>query len=1173
MRSTTALRSLALAAALLTPAILSPAAGTHQTIDQQNSAFDISGDVLAIGDYRWEPAGEDEEADWGIVRIFYRNQSSADGWELAAEVRSPTNATENFGRSLALDGDTLAVGAAYYVGRGHVYIYERNYDPAAPATPSPDNWGLVKVLESTYPTDGADKFGHALDLDDSTLVVGSPGTDYIGTDNGGAVFVYERNLGGADNWGEVTLDLGATTLFDHEGLGNSVAISGRHFLASSPYYTMATHRGRVLVFERTDASYLGWHVKQELDPSPVPSIASYLGGGQLALDGTTAAVGAQYHDAFCPAANPDCNAGAAFVFELDPVTDQFTQVAALGVPPPGNEGYYGFGHTVSLSGENLVISPTRNANGLLYHYRRNQGGADAWGLVRRLAAPDAAFKDRFGAKTALDGSTLLVYGDEYLGPQPGEALAYRLFVHLFTLEDTSWHQENKVQHSGASTNFSLPDYDVALDNDTLALGAKPDAAILSRNYDPAAPATPAAGNWGEMQDLIGPTGMTQFGYAADVSGDYAVVGDPIADGGAIGQQAGAAFVFFRPQGSSVWHQVAHLFDPAGESNDQFGRSVAIDGRRIVVGAQNDDIPVSGQPDVDDGGSALIFELRPVAAGLEWTFVEKISLEGADLDAFGFFGSSVAISGDRVAVGARGHTDNAGAAYVLERNQGGADSWGIVRKILPSDPGSDKQFGLDVSLDDNLLAVGSAAGAAYLFERNHDPAAPTVPAADNWGELRRIPAPTAGIGFGEAIDLDHDRLIVGASGDDEAAADAGAAYLFERNIGGMNNWGLETKLTAGDGAADDRFGYRVAIWQNVAAVAAPGEDDAASNAGSTYIFRGLDRAETDLSVTKADNGDAPLGGSFTYTITAANAGPDVAAGAAVVDYPPKDLTCTWTCAGAGGATCAAAGEGHLADSAYLPAGGTATYTLDCEVDSGAAGMLENTATIWTPLGATDPFTGDNSATESTDLVEEADVGISKSDHVNEVIPGETITYTIGSGNWGPSDVSGLTVTDVLPPQLESCAWTCEGFAGATCAASGSGSINDGSVSFPAGSWVIYTVTCTVESDAVGTISNTATVTPPAGVIDPDTDDHTSTDIDTVVTPGGCGAPDTRDLSGQEIDHQRTYEACVSIDAGNLRVVPAEGDVTLRAGDSIQLGEGFLVEEGCLLTVEIDPAMAP
>ncbi len=276
------------------------------------------------------------------------------------------------------------------------------------------------------------------------------------------------------------------------------------------------------------------------------------------------------------------------------------------------------------------------------------------------------------------------------------------------------------------------------------------------------------------------------------------------------------------------------------------------------------------------------------------------------------------------------------------------------------------------------------------------------------------------------------------------------------------------------------------------------------------------ASADLAITKTDGvTTATPGGSVTYTITASNAGPSNATGATVADTFPASLTCTWTCVGAGGGTCTASGSGNINNTVNLPSGGSVTYTASCNISAGASGTLSNTATVTAPAGVTDPTPGNNSATDSDTLGASADLAITKTDGVTTATPGGSVTYTITASNAGPSNATGATVADTFPASL-TCTWTCTGAGGGTCTASGSGNIND-TANLPNGGSVTYTATCSISAAATGTLSNTATVTAPAGVTDPTPGNNSATDSDalgasadlaitktdgvTTATPGG------------------------------------------------------------------------
>jgi uncharacterized repeat protein (TIGR01451 family) len=138
-----------------------------------------------------------------------------------------------------------------------------------------------------------------------------------------------------------------------------------------------------------------------------------------------------------------------------------------------------------------------------------------------------------------------------------------------------------------------------------------------------------------------------------------------------------------------------------------------------------------------------------------------------------------------------------------------------------------------------------------------------------------------------------------------------------------------------------------------------------NANVTATLDTAGALSADLSITKTDGvTTVAQGGSTTYTITASNAGPDAATGATVADTFPADCTAVnWTCVGAGGGTCTAAGAGNINDTVNLPSGASVTYTAACTISGTAASPLVNTATVTAPAGVTDPTPANNSATDS------------------------------------------------------------------------------------------------------------------------------------------------------------------------------------------------------------------
>ena len=345
---------------------------------------------------------------------------------------------------------------------------------------------------------------------------------------------------------------------------------------------------------------------------------------------------------------------------------------------------------------------------------------------------------------------------------------------------------------------------------------------------------------------------------------------------------------------------------------------------------------------------------------------------------------------------------------------------------------------------------------------------------------------------------------------------------QTNIGGSAGWGRFSRR------ADSLAGLNTELRFHL-------DTDASVQFGGVAIddvtVTACRASSADLSITKTDGVTTAVpGGSVTYTITASNAGPDPVVGGTVADTFPAILTCTWTCVGAGGGTCTAAGSGNINDLVNLPAGGSVTYTASCTIAASATGTLSNTATVSSAV--TDPDPANNSATDTDTLTPQADLAITKTDGVATAVPGGPITYTITASNAGPSDAPGSTVVDTLPATITGATWTCVGAGGGTCTAAGSGNIND-TVNLPTGGSVTYTVTGTVSSAATGTLSNTATVAAPAGVTDPDPANNSATDTDTL-TPEA-------DLSITKTDGQTTVQAGTPITYTIVVSNPGPSDV--------------------------------
>jgi len=317
---------------------------------------------------------------------------------------------------------------------------------------------------------------------------------------------------------------------------------------------------------------------------------------------------------------------------------------------------------------------------------------------------------------------------------------------------------------------------------------------------------------------------------------------------------GEAYVFTSSAGT--WTQSAKLIASDGESNDEFGWSVALDsaGTEALIGAPGHGYEDSGIARAGDSGGdqgvAYVFTKTEGA----WTQSAELSAsDGQDDDGFG---SSVALNSDGTValVGAPFHSvelsddsyhnassdvTDEGAAYVFLRGAEGTARvkgveplWTQVSELTPADGAADGYFGASVALsaDGTVALIGADTsgtvnpGAAYIFT---DP-------DDAWTQRAELTPSNGASGdyFGDSVSLNSGGTValVGAWGQTVGSHERqGAAYLFS---GSGSSWVDGQELTASNEPADAYFGDEVALNPNAteALVGAPEADQ-----GHAYVF--------------------------------------------------------------------------------------------------------------------------------------------------------------------------------------------------------------------------------------------------------------------------------------------------------------------------------------------------
>ena len=332
----------------------------------------------------------------------------------------------------------------------------------------------------------------------------------------------------------------------------------------------------------------------------------------------------------------------------------------------------------------------------------------------------------------------------------------------------------------------------------------------------------------------------EFGESVAVSGRTIVIGTPSYVVASDNREQGAAYVFTRP--ASGWAnatQTARLTAAKGQSEELFGASVSVAGDTIVVGA-----PFREVAKHTDQGAAFVF-VKPASGWRNATPTAKLSAARGAVDEF--FGESVAISGRTVVVGAPSHRvgKNAmqGTADLFTRPASGwSGSLTQKAQLTAADGHADDALGSSVAISGNAIVAGAD---RHAVGKNVDQGAAYVfvKPASGWANATQTAELTAGNGgandfFGEAVGVSGNTIVAGAPEHEvDRNAGQGAVYVFVRPASG---WGgalsQAAELTASDGAKNEVLGRSLAVSGNVIATGARfREVGKSTDQGAVYVF--------------------------------------------------------------------------------------------------------------------------------------------------------------------------------------------------------------------------------------------------------------------------------------------------------------------------------------------------
>ena len=333
----------------------------------------------------------------------------------------------------------------------------------------------------------------------------------------------------------------------------------------------------------------------------------------------------------------------------------------------------------------------------------------------------------------------------------------------------------------------------------------------------------ASANGGFQTDNVA-SSYDQFGYAVKISDSWVAISAPF-DTASQGKVS-----LFRLNNVSNGGQLepdAELVPSDKSYGARFGSSLAMDGDTATL--------VAGAPkDRSNVGSAYVYRYNSSAR--TWVEMAKLLPDTASSDSQGNFGTSVAISGGLVAVGApmdgtQGRRRNGGVFIYSEQPNG---SYTLIQTIIPSELLGGDQFGFSLSMEthagETKLAIGAKlrddkgidSGSVYIYRfGDNEFSYEQKLTAPQW-------SPAAEMGF--SLDMHEDKIIVGAKNLDNV----GGAYYFQFNGVVWVDMESVTPVSVGGSLGDD-FGSAVALTSSVALVGSYSNDEVGVDGGSMYSY--------------------------------------------------------------------------------------------------------------------------------------------------------------------------------------------------------------------------------------------------------------------------------------------------------------------------------------------------
>jgi len=452
-------------------------------------------------------------------------------------------------------------------------------------------------------------------------------------------------------------------------------------------------------------------------------------------------------------------------------------------------------------------------------------------IETKVFPSDGTTLDYYGFATSIHHHTAIVgaYAAQSNGKSVGAVYVYSTNATKFPYYDdgsTPWRYDQKLipEHweqkcdkegcywkkvdNGAAENTQFA-YALGVYNDTIVVGAHQN----EMRHDHGGGAyvfRKVRGHWTLKQILSPDDGhdFHYFGYSCAIYETTIMLGAAGDQHGGVG--SGSVYVYDFDDDYHAWFTVAKLTSSNAQAYDNFGAAVDIYKKLAVIGAPGDS---------NYQGAAFAY----IKFG---TWVQEYKLTASDGNYKHYFGQSVSIYEDTVAIGAyqaSGHWDYSGAVYVFTMQ--GDGSWIQQAKVIAHDGMSEDKFGFTVGLYKDTLVVGAYGEMGKQQQQEEPPkrALQGGPPENNNHDGRN------GENCGPNSPPDCQKFEGEYS---YRGASTGSCYVFARS---GSTWLQEYKLIANGSAAYDSFGKSVAIHENVLFVGADMADGAYENTGAAYIY--------------------------------------------------------------------------------------------------------------------------------------------------------------------------------------------------------------------------------------------------------------------------------------------------------------------------------------------------